>query len=92
MLEVSGWIGSIMFALCGLPQAIKIWQTKSANDLSWMFLVMWAIGEVLTSSYVLITNIKLNNYQYPLLINYILNGIVLIYLIYGKIKYDTAIL
>lgn len=90
MLEVLGWFGAICFAICGLPQCIKIFKTKSATDISWLFLILWLIGEVLTTYYVLVTNIKSNIYQYPLLINYAFNFLVLVGMIYGKIKYSKS--
>jgi len=47
-----GWIGSVLLTVCGLPQAIKVWRTKKANDLSMTFLTMWWLGEVFTFLYI----------------------------------------
>lgn len=39
-----GWVGSVLFALCALPQAVKTWKTKKADDLSLLFLIFWMLG------------------------------------------------
>jgi len=83
-----GWIGSLLLALCGLPQAIKTYQTKRADDLSWWFLGMWGGGEILTFIYVLNSNIADGAYQYPLLVNYVINFIIIKYLVYVKWNYQ----
>ena len=88
MFEIFGWIGSMLFSFCALPQCIKTHKTKSTKDLSWWFLAMWFFGEVFTLLYVIIQNIQVGVYQYPLIANYILNFLLLVYLIVTKIKYD----
>lgn len=80
MLEISGIIGALMFAFCGLPQAITCIKTGNSQGLSWTFLIMWFFGEVFTIIYIL------PKHDYILLTNYILNfGFLLIMLKY-KIK------
>jgi len=46
--EIIGWIGNILFAICGIPQVIKTFRSKSAKDLSLLFLWLWFSGELLT--------------------------------------------
>ena len=87
MLEVMGWIGATLFSLCAVPQVIRTYITKSAKDFSWGFLGMWFWGEILTFIYVLSINIQVDEYQYPLLVNYVFNFILLLYLIYAKYFY-----
>ena len=87
MLTIIGWIGSLMFCFCALPQAIRIWRTHSVSDISWSFLIMWLIGEIFTTFYVIVSNIISKEFQYPLLLNYFVSTIILLYLIYGKWKY-----
>ena len=89
MIELVGWVGATCFSFCGLPQALKTYRTKSAQDFSWGFLWMWMIGEVLTFIYVLAQNIELGVYQLPLLINYFLNFSILCYLFFAKVRYDV---
>ena len=80
MLELSGIIGAVLFAFCGLPQAITCIKTGNSKGLSWTFLIMWFFGEIFTIVYIL------PKQDYILLGNYILNfGFLLIMLKY-KIK------
>ena len=84
MTELVGWIGAILFSCCGIPQAIKTYKTKSVNDFSLAFLLMWGFGEVFTFYYVLTLNIQADKFQIPLLANYIMNFFIVVYLIYVK--------
>jgi uncharacterized protein with PQ loop repeat len=51
-LEYIGWIGSIAFAICGLPQAYNSYKTGNSRGSSFGFLFLWLIGEVFTLVYV----------------------------------------
>ena len=79
-MENIGWIGSILLAFCGLPQAIESFKTKSSAGLTWGFLFMWFIGELCTFLYIL------PKMDLPLLVNYSANIIFLIIIIYYKIR------
>lgn len=39
-MKTIGWIGSILFALCGLPQAIHSMRHGHSDGLTWGFLVV----------------------------------------------------
>ena len=79
-MEFLGWLGSILLAFCGLPQAIESYKTKCSDGLTWGFLFMWFLGELLTFAYVL------PKLDLPLIFNYSANIIFLIIIIYYKIK------
>jgi uncharacterized protein with PQ loop repeat len=79
-MDIIGYIGSIMLAICGLPQAIESYKTKSSEGLTWGFLALWFFGEILTFVYVL------PKMDLPLLINYSANLLFLSVIIYYKIK------
>jgi uncharacterized protein with PQ loop repeat len=79
-MEFLGWIGSILLAFCGLPQAIESYKTKCSDGLTWGFLFMWLSGEILTFLYVL------PKLDLPLIFNYSANIIFLIIIVYYKIK------
>lgn len=81
MLEIIGWIGSMLFAFCALPQCIMVYKQKHAQGLSWGFLMMWLMGEVLCFFYVALQPMI----QVPLLANYVLNFIMLLIIIVYKI-------
>jgi uncharacterized protein with PQ loop repeat len=87
--EIIGWIGSILFAVCALPQAIHTFRTKKSDDLSAMFLWFWFWGEIFTLSYILYSDFATGTYHFPLYFNYIFNLFLLFYLIYAKYTYST---
>lgn len=79
-MYIIGWIGTILLALCGLPQVIRTYKTGQTHDLSWSFLFMWWVGELLTFIYVIYND----HTQLPLLMNYGLNIILVFYLLFMK--------
>lgn len=77
-MEVIGMLGSICFAICGIPAAYQAWREKVCYY-SWMFLGLWGAGEVLTAAYVIYLQ------DWILLFNYGCNFICLLVLIrYNK--------
>jgi len=53
-------------AICGAPQAYKASQDKSADGVSWLFLVFWGFGEACLIVYTL----ALIGWNWPLMLNY----------------------
>ena len=78
-MENIGWLGSILLAFCGLPQAIESIKTKSSEGLTWGFIGMWFIGEICTFIYIL------PKMDLPLLLNYTANIIFLAIIIFYKL-------
>lgn len=70
-MEAVAWIGSILLALCGLPQAVKSW-LDGRTDISLAMLAMWLIGEMLLTIYC----VHLGNW--PLLLNYLANILIVV--------------
>jgi MtN3 and saliva related transmembrane protein len=79
-METIGWIGSVLLAFCGLPQAIESWRTKNSDGLTWSFLLMWGVGEIFTIIYIL------PKWHWPLIFNYTANIIFISIILYYKIK------
>jgi uncharacterized protein with PQ loop repeat len=79
-METIGWIGSILLAFCGLPQAIESYKTKNSAGLTWGFLIMWGVGEIFTIIYIL------PKWHWPLIFNYTANLIFISVILYYKIK------
>jgi len=75
-----GWLGSIMLAICGLPQAWESYKTKSSAGLNWGFISLWFCGEILTFVYIL------PKMDLPLLLNYSANILFIGVIIYYKIN------
>ncbi len=87
--EIIGWMGSILFAICALPQVIHTFKTKKTDDLSELFLWLWFWGEVFTLCYIFIDDIASQNYHIPLYFNYLFNLLLLFYLIFAKYTYNS---
>ena len=78
-MEYVGWIGAVLFAICGLPQAIQCTRDGHSRGLNWFFLMAWLCGEILTIVYIW------PKQDYPLLFNYLLNLVFLVIMIRYKI-------
>ena len=77
---ICGWVVSICFSLCAVPQCWKSINDGHSDGLSWWFLILWAIGEscMIIYGFAVLKNL-------PVLTNYIVNFICL--LIIMKFKY-----
>lgn len=69
MVDFIGWAASLLFSLCGLPQAIQSYKDGHAAGVSSLFLLMWGLGEILMIVYVFAKH----GLDLPLLVNYVLN-------------------
>ena len=79
-MDLMGWIGSLLLAGCGLPEAILAIKNKRTG-LSWPFLIMWGLGEI----FVLIP--VLFKVKTPwLIINYTFNTILIGVIVYVKFR------
>jgi hypothetical protein len=78
-METFGWIGSILFAICGFPQAVECIKNGHSRGLNWFFLLAWFWGEIFTIIYVWPKG------DIPLLANYFANMVFLLIMIYYKI-------
>jgi uncharacterized protein with PQ loop repeat len=85
--ETIGWIGNILFAVCGVPQVIKTFRSKSAKDLSILFLWLWLAGELLTLIYIFTDDLETGALHIPLYFNYVVNIFMACFLIYAKYVY-----
>jgi uncharacterized protein with PQ loop repeat len=85
--ETIGWIGNIMFAICGIPQVIKTFRSKSVKDLSVLFLWLWLFGELLTFVYILVGDMETGISHFPLYFNYAVNIFMACYLVWAKYFY-----
>jgi MtN3 and saliva related transmembrane protein len=84
VLEVVGYIAGLLVALALAPQLIKIWRTKSAKDLSFVWTTSFLIGLIL---YIIYAGM---NQVWPLFVFTIIEALMVITLIILKIKYDGA--
>lgn len=80
MLELLGWLGSILLALCAVPEVISSYKTKRCG-LTWGFLWIWYFGEIFTAIPVVL------KIQEPFLVfNYLANIGLISYLIWIKFR------
>lgn len=63
-MEVIGWVGGLMLAICGAPQAWVSYKQKHSEGISWSFIMLWLLGEIFTLAYIWPSS------QWPLIFNY----------------------
>lgn len=78
-MEIIGWLGSLAFSICAIPQAYHCFKNKHANGVSWLFIILWLLGEILTLIYVIPKG------HLPLIVNYALNIVFIVVILYYKI-------
>lgn len=83
-----GWFGNIILSIGVIPQVYQTWQTHDVDSFSWSFLLMWAFGVFFTFIYILHDNKKDQKYQWPLLLNYMVNIFATFYLVAAKFMYS----
>lgn len=66
-MNLIGWLGAAMLALCGAPAAYKAYMDKHAEGVSGPFIALWLGGEMLTLVYVA------PSLNWPLIANYGVN-------------------
>ncbi len=70
MIELIGWTGSFLLAVCGLPLLLGAVQSPQiAKQMSGAFLYCWLLGEILVLGYAA----TLGEAGLPLWINYVTN-------------------
>ncbi len=65
-MEIIGWLSSLFFMICGIPQAYKCYKEGCAKGLSFVFISTWLLGEVFGLIYIS----TIRPYPWPLFINY----------------------
>ena len=79
--------GSCFFAFCTLPQCIKVYKSKSTNDISWLFIFMSLGGNIFSGIYIFLNNLNNENWMWPQYFNYFIASICMISLLLMKRKY-----
>mmetsp|Transcript_23368 Transcript_23368/g.57997 ORF Transcript_23368/g.57997 Transcript_23368/m.57997 type:complete len:125 (-) Transcript_23368:79-453(-) len=51
--DIPGYIGGGILAVCVVPQIIKVFRTRSAKDISFLWSAMYILGLVLTTVYLI---------------------------------------
>lgn len=84
-----GWFGNILLSIGVFPQVYQTWVTHDISSFNWSFLLMWNIGVILTFFYIWYDNYKAKKYQWPLLLNYLVNILGTGYLVFAKFVYTV---
>jgi uncharacterized protein with PQ loop repeat len=66
-LTLIGYIGGILLAICGAPQAYLSYKQGHSDGISILFLLLWSFGEIFTLIYII------PKIDIPLLLNYTSN-------------------
>lgn len=88
-MELIGWIGSLLFGICGFPQAYQCYKDGHAKGISSSFIWLWTGGEIFTFIYVAMLPIT----SWPLIANYTINLISVIMILkykYWERKYEKG--
>ncbi len=80
-----GWFGNIILSISVIPQVYETWKTHDVSSFNWSFLLMWTFGVIFTFIYLIHDNYQSKRYQYPMLLNYLVNVIGTVYLVYAKL-------
>lgn len=75
-MEIVGYVGAFLLAICAFPQAISSIITGNSNGLSHTFLWSWLIGEILMLTFTLNTIGPSGPFFYNYLVNTVLLGII----------------
>ena len=79
-MEIIGYTGAILLAICAFPQFIMSIMQGNSNGLSYLFLLSWFFGDLLLLTYVYDTV----GASGPLFYNYAANAIFLTVILYYR--------
>lgn len=82
-MEIVGWIGGALLAICAFPQVIKVVRERNADGMSGTNLFLWCFGEIFMLAYILT-----QQFSFPLLLNYSLNLLFVLIIMYYKYIYE----
>jgi uncharacterized protein with PQ loop repeat len=80
IIEVFGWAGGWLLALCGLPLALESYKNKHSEGISLVFLLVWLLGEIFMIIYVLPQG------DGPILLNLFFNVLFISIVLYYKLR------
>jgi len=79
-MEFVGWVSSICFSVCSIPQAWYVYKKKDASFMTWPALILWGVGEICGIAY----SIYLQDL--PIFTNMAVNLVCFLIMFYYKIK------
>lgn len=79
-----GWIGSILLALCAVPELIRTIRMKKCH-IGWGMLLTWYFGEILVLYYIMSSL-----WSAPMIFNYVLNIAIISVMIIYKLTFPET--
>lgn len=82
LIELSGYVAAIFTTVAFVPQAVKVYRTKSARDLSLPMFVLFTIGILIWLLYGLLIE------SYPVIAANAVTFVLASFILFHKFKYD----
>lgn len=76
-----GWISTILFTVCFIPQVVKMEKTKKVDDISFLFFFIQFIANIIALAYAILIH------QIPLIVKYVAALGMLVVVIYYYFKF-----
>lgn len=83
-MEIVGYVGAFLLAVCALPQMIMAIRQGHAKGISSLFLGSWYLGELLMLVFLIGTGITSGPLYWNYFINFIMLTVIVGYKIWGK--------
>lgn len=83
--DIFGWIYTIAFGVCYIPQIVKTWTTKKVDDVSIALFILSIVGYAAASVYVL----SKVGFNIILLANYTFGGLCSLLMVLLYYRYKT---
>lgn len=87
-ITILGFMGAFCFAMCTLPQILRVLKRKSTADISLLFIILSLGGNLCSATYIFYTNFLSGYWQIPQYFNYSIATTLVVILLCLKIKYD----
>ena len=85
LTDIVGYLGGIFIMISFIPQVLKSYKTKSVDDLSTKMILATLIGTIFWISYGVILN------SMPIMLMNSLFGIIVLYQLFLKLKYQKKL-
>lgn len=76
-----GWVSTILFTVCFIPQIVKMEKTKKVDDISFLFFFIQFIANIIALAYAILIH------QVPLIVKYVAALGMLVVVIYYYFKF-----
>lgn len=86
MEQALGWLATFLFTACFVPQMIRTWRSKTVDGLSFFFLLLQLLGNLVAIAYALMIG------QSPLVAKYAmaLGCLTVCLVLYGAVRRSNA--